>query len=186
MYRENYRAMETVEREMNFINNEKQRIADEVEFKRRLNVWNSKIPIYFINMETIMYSNCLDMFLSKGRKEFKWSKSYCEYSNNLHRLLKENKVVRIPEEIKHLHIDLEIMVSYSQRDLDNVEKPFIDNLFNYLKRDDNCLKSLEKVNILKVDEKWQEGYYFKIQGITEEGFTKSRLSTKYENQIKTH
>jgi hypothetical protein len=185
MYDENsQKAVSDVYNEREMINLAKDRLKNEMEFEKRLKSWNEKVPIYFVSIPSLTYSQCNNIFLSKGKKEVKWTNLYWEYRKELFKQLKENNLIKIPDQIKFLRIDLEIFISYSQRDADNIEKPFIDRLFEYIGRDDNCIKCITKTNAIKVDEKKEEGVYFKITGMNERDFTNSRLSVQYENQFK--
>lgn len=175
-------AMSSVYNEREIINQVREKLKDDMEFEKRLEAWNAKVPVYFINIPTITYAECNDFYIKEGKKKYTRTPAYYKYEEELLEKLKKEKVTKIPEQIKYLRIDLEFMISYAQRDVDNIEKPFIDRLFKYLERDDNCLKCISKTNAIKVDEKKDEGVYFKITGITEDEFYRSKLSVQYEEQ----
>lgn len=111
----------------------------------------------------------------------KHKQSYFDYKEEIKKLFEENdKDGLLTEFLSHKNIllNVEFYVNYSQKDLDNITKPFIDFLFANLKenKNDNKVKKLY-TEIIKSESK-EEEIWFNIIILNDEDVQRSRIKTK--------
>lgn len=143
------------------------------ELKSFIDNYNKDVEIYQINTNILTYADCLDVYWDGKRKIVKWSEKGTSYRKEINKQLIDSNIPEIPSNIVYLHLHLDILVSYSQKDFDNVSKTIIDGIFHHLGKDDNVVKK-STVEIKKC-EKGEECFLFKIEGMNEEEYEKSKL-----------
>lgn len=111
--------------------------ADYVEAEYQAKIYSVKVPI-------LSYNDCNTIILSKNKKQVLNSQAYEDYKKAIwdqleskygDELRSEFPTLKEPE--KYVKISCNMYVNNMNKDTDNIEKPFLDTLFNWLNRGNN-------------------------------------------------
>lgn len=141
--------------------------------------------VYMLKLNKIeSYNDLIDFRIEKNRKFVKHNEKYDCYKKEISKLFNENnKDGKLREflEIKNIKITLEFYVNYTQKDIDNITKPFIDCLFFNTEVSDNNIKEVNS-KILKSSNK-SEYVLMKIETIRKIEIDSSTMLKEYFNQF---
>lgn len=124
-----------------------------------------------------------ELFRDKTCREH--SKNYYNYKEEIRRLFKENDKSGLLSEIiksKYLLIQVEFEVNNRLRDLDNVMKPFLDNLFENTTNTDNSVKRISEAFIYKNEDNDQESIYVRLVVLNEDDVQLCSIKNSIKNR----
>lgn len=141
--------------------------------------------IYMFKLNKIQsYNDLIDFWIVNNKKIVKHNEKYENYKSEITNLFKVNdidgKLTNILQE-KNIKLTVEFYVNYSQKDIDNISKPFIDCLFYNVSKSDNQIKEINS-KILKSENK-NEYILFKIESIKKIDLEYSEMLKEYFNQL---
>lgn len=142
--------------------------------------------VYRLDVKKIRsYNELFELILSKNVKIVNHNKTYIEYTleimNELNRVDIEKELYEILN-FKNIKIEIEFFINYTQKDLDNLTKPFLDSLFKYSNSSDNRMKELVYSRNIKNIKDNTEYIYIRARRLRFSDVLKSSLENKY-NQI---
>ena len=143
--------------------------------------------VYELNLEKIhSYNDLFELILSSGKKVVNYNEKYLKYvSEILSGLNNIDDDLNIKRMLKNrfLKIEVDFIINYTQKDLDNISKPFIDTLFKYGNTSDNKIKVLRMYNVYKNKIDNSEKILFKITPLTLDEIEESSLMNERLKQI---
>lgn len=148
------------------------------------NVDTTPTQVYKIKVDKIMsYNELFDVMVGKGAKNIQYNQKYLNYNKQIYDMLasidKEN-TIKDTLNSRFLHIEVEFIVNYRQKDLDNILKPFIDALFKYGGVSDNKIKSIKHSGIYKNEINNDEYIAFRLRRMTYNETANTRLFKHFE------
>ena len=145
--------------------------------------------VYMLKLPKIRsYNELFDLILAKGKKVVQYNDLYLEYTaqilNGLEKIDSQGEIKDYLQS-RFLKINIEFFVNYTQKDTDNISKPFYDALCKYGNTSDNKLKSITSFKSFKNNESNDEYILFTIEQITVDEIENSILRNDYiKQQIK--
>ena len=115
------------------------------------------------------------------------NQKYYSYKEEIKRLFKDNDHSGKLSDIlksKYLLIQVEFEVNNRLRDLDNVMKPFLDNLFDNTTNTDNSVKRISEGFIFKNEENNDESIYFRLVELNESDIEFCSIKNSIKNKLK--
>lgn len=141
--------------------------------------------VYMFKLNKIeSYNDLIDFRIERNRKFVKHNEKYDYYKKEISQVFNENnKNGKLKEflQIKNIKITLEFYVNYTQKDIDNITKPFIDCLFYNVDTDDNNIKEINS-KILKSSNK-SEYILIKIESIKKIDIYSSSMLKEYNKNL---
>ncbi len=113
------------------------------EKNEQANESDSEIRTFAIKVPLITYNECNTMVLEKNKKSFHNSQAYEDYKRRLWQQFDKygdelrSMFPTIKDENKYVEIKTAFHVNNMNKDTDNIEKPFLDTLFNWLNKGRN-------------------------------------------------